>query len=282
MLENIDQEVKQMPHPEILDGTPNSRIVFTFNESLPIALTISWQWVLAKIGEALIERDARSVIKLLVADVDYARITNNAVEDIRSLVRQPVDENALREAAAHIDSVKELMSEYLHQPPNKPARLIYIINESSLILEQLKSLEVLGIGAFMVASGFHLALLQEQAKSDLTKWSSVKDRAIEYSDYAVRVSPKLIELSVGRIDKACQCTRWESSPEGVERITEYECRYFDGKDLNIFRDLSSDAVTACNKHRLQMFYNVTDSINRTAAQPVRSACKNWLELAASI
>ncbi len=248
MLENIDQEVKQMPHPEILE----------------------------------IARDASSVIKLLFADVDYVRITNNAVEDICSLVRQPVDENALREAAAHIDSVKELMSEYLHQPPLKPDRLIYVIKKSSLILEQLKSLEVVGIGAFMVASGFHLALLQEQAELELTEWSSVKDRAIEYSDYAVRVTPKLIKLSVGRIDKACQCTRCESSPERAERITEYECRYFDGKDLNIFRDLSSDAVTACNKHRLQMFYNVTDSINRTAAQPVRSACKNWLELAASI
>jgi hypothetical protein len=96
------------------------------------------------------------------------------------------------------------------------------------------------------------------------------------------VTPKLVELSVGRIDKECRCTKWESGSEGEERITEYECCYYDGKDLHIFRQISRDAEFECNKHRLQMFHSVTDRVNQTAVQPVRAASKKWQELAASI
>jgi hypothetical protein len=133
----------------------------------------------------------------------------------------------------------------------------------------------------MIASAFHLALLQEKAKVDLNEESSFKEKAIEYSSYALSVTPKLFNLSVGRIDKACQCTRWESEAGG-ERITEYECRYFDGKDIHILQDISPNVVTECNKHRLKMFYDVTDRANQIAAQPVRSAIKSWLKLAGRI
>lgn len=282
MSENLDEKVYQMPPTKFIEVTNNSRIAFTFNERMPIALTINWQWVLAKIGEALIAGSASEVIKLLCSDVDYVQLNNNAVEDIRSIVRQPIDENVLRETQAKIDLFKELMSEYLHNPQNNQPRLDYVINESSFVVKKLKSLEFVGVGAFMIASGFRLALLQEKAKSDPTQRSNVKDRAIEYSDYAASVTPKLFELSVGQIDKECRCTRWQSRPEREERITEYECRYFDGKNIHIFRELSPNAVNECNKHRLQMFQDVVDNVNQTAAKPVRSAIDKWRELAASI
>lgn len=282
MLEKLDEKVEKMPHPEFIEVSPNSRIAFTFKSSLPTALTINWQWVLAKICEALIAREARSVIKLLFSELEAVQINNNAVEDIRSIVRQPVDENALRETSAKINSLKELMGEYLHHPQNNKHRLDQVINESIFIVEKLKTLEVVGIGAFMIAEGLRLALLQEKAESDLTEWSSVKDRAISSSDYALSVTPKLFELTVGRIDKECRCIKWKSGTEGEEIITEYECRYSDGKDIHIFRETSPDAEFECNKHRLQMFQSVTDRVNQTAAQPVRAASKKWQELAASI
>lgn len=282
MSDNLDEKVERMPQPKFIEASSNSRIAFTFNQSLPIALTISWQWVLAKIGKALITGSAREVIKLLFSDLDYVQLNNNAIEDIRSIVRQPVDENVLRETQTKIDSFKDLLNEYMHHPQNNQPRLDYVINESSFLIEKLKSLEVVGVGAFMIASGLRLALLQEKAKTDLTEWISVKDRAIEYSDYAALVTPKLFELSVGRIDKECQCIKWESESERKERITEYECRSFDGKDIHIFRETSPNAVNECNKHRLQIFYSVADRVTQTAAQPVRAAISQWQELAASI
>lgn len=281
MLEELDEKVAQMPQPEVIKASPTSRIAFTSNE-MPLALTISWQWVLAAIGEALIDRDSRGVFKLLFCDLDYVKLNNNAVEDIRTIVRQPVDENALRAVQAQIDLVKELMCEYLHTPQTNQHQLNYIINESSFLVYYLKSLEVVGVGAFMIASGFRLALLQSKASSDLTEWSNVKNRAIEYSQYAQSVTPNLFKLSVGLIDKECRCTSGEFGSEPSEQITEYECRYSDGKDIHIFREISPDAITECNKHRLRMFKTVTDRVNQIAAKPVRSASKKWLELAASI
>jgi hypothetical protein len=276
MSEKLDEKVDKMPQPEFIEVSSNSRIAFTVNESLPIALTINWQWVLAKITEALIARDSLEAIKLLFLDGDYIKINNNAVEDIRRAVGQAVDENVLRETQAKINLFKELMSEYLHHPETNQPKLDYVVNESSLVVQLLKSLEIVGVGAFMIASGFRLALLQEKAKSDRKEWSNVKDRAIEYSQHAENVTPKLFELSVGRIDKECRCKKWKSGFE-----FSYECSYFDGKDLHIFRETNQNAANECNKHRLQMFYNVTNSVNQTIAQPVREASKKWLELAVS-
>ena len=254
----------------------------TVKESFPLALTISWQWVLAKISEALIAKNALDVLKLLFSELDYVQLNHNGVENIRSIVRQPVDENVLRETAAKIDSLKQLMSEYLHNPQINGLQLNYLIDESSFILQQLKSLDIVGVGAFMLASGFRLALLLEQAALDRTVWSQIKSTAIEDSDYAFSVTPKLFRLSVGQIDKVCQCTKWESAPELEESITQYECRYFDGKNIHIFLGSRSDAFFECNKHRLLMFQTVALKVNQDAAKPVRAAVKKWLELAASL
>ncbi len=279
-LQKLDELVDRMPIPEFIQVSPNSRISFTLNETCLSDLTISWQWALAKIGEALIARDARKIIQLLFVELDYAQIHKNALLDIYNIVRQPVDVYQPIATQAQIDSLKKLMIEYLHQSRNNQPSLDYLINESSLLLEQIKSLEVVGIGAFMIASGFHLALLQEQADSDRSKWIHVKYRAIEYGQYAARVTPKLFKLSVGQIEKKCNCT-CKSDPV-KNRITEYECGYFDGKNTHLFRDISPIVSTECNKNRLQMFQNVVISVNQTAVKPVRSAIKNWLKLAASI
>jgi len=134
----------------------------------------------------------------------------------------------------------------------------------------------------MLASGFRLVLLLQQAALDRTVWSQIKSTALEDSEYAFSVTPKLFRLSVGQIDKSCQCIRWSTVPEFEESKTQYECRYFDGKDIHLFRASSLDAGFECNKHRLLMLHTVADRVNQPAAKPVRSAIKTWRLLAASI
>ena len=270
-----------MPWPEIIDGSPNSVTAFTLYER-QIALTISWSWVLEKIGEALITRDTNSVIKLLFSDVNYVQLNQNALEDVRSIVRQSTNEVVLKRAQEKIESLKSLMREYLENTQNKQLQLDYIINESNFVVEQLKTLEAVGVGAFSIASGFHLALLIEKAKLDMKEWNNVKNKAIEYSDHVAQKTPTLYRLSVGLIDKSCQCTSYEFGVEQAERTIEYRCHYFDGKDIHLFRDISKKAANECNKHRLKMFYELTDKVNKTAVIPVRAAREKWLELVASI
>ena len=280
-MSELEKQVNKMPQPKIIEVSSNSRLAFTFNENMPLAVTINWQWVLAKINEALFARSTQEVIKLLFLDLDLVQIHNNALLDIQNIVRQTVKEKDIIEIQAKLDSFKELMTEYIQHSLTNKHRLDYVINESSFVVQKLKDLDVIGLGAFMIVAGFRLALLQEKAQSDIAEWSNVKNRAIEYSDYAMRVSPKLIKFSVGKIDKECRCTTYKSAMQG-EEITEYECRYFDGKDLHIFRDLSPNVVNECNKHRLQKFQNAVDSVNQIATQPVREASKKWQELAAGI
>ena len=277
MPESLDKLVEKMPRPEVIEIPMDAMTGFTCSERMPI-LTISWQSVLAKIGEFLIAGKSREVIKLLFAEMDYIQLNKNAVDDVYNIVRQPVSENAITEIQAKIYAFQELMIEYLNHPQANNLKLDYVMNESSVIIDKLKSLEVVGLGAFMIASGFRLALLQEKAKLDL-KWHDVKDKAIEYSEYATKTSPKIIKLSLGRIDKKCKCTKSGFESEGKKIETQYECHYFDGKDIHIFRQTSSNVGIECNRHRLEMFYRVTDNINQTAVQPVRKACKKWRELA---
>ena len=269
-----------MPLPEVIKVSTTQGALI--NESLPQGLTINWQWVLAKVSEALIARNSLGVLKLLFFELDYVQLHGNAIEDIRSLLRQPVDENVLREIETKLDSLKKLMGEYLKHPQNNVPLLNRLHSESSFVVQQLKSLDVVGVGAFMLASGFRLALLQLQAASDRTAWSQIKDKAIEDSNYAFKVTPKLFRLSIGRIDKSCQCIMWSSEPRQEESTTQYECRYFDGKDIHIFRASRAIAEFECNKHRLLMFSSVGERVNQTAALPVRTAVKKWQELAASV
>lgn len=75
---------------------------------------------------------------------------------------------------------------------------------------------------------------------------------------------------------------WSPASKFEQSSTQYECRYFDGKDVHLFRASSLDAGFECNKHRLLMFRTVVDRVNQTAARPVRLAIKKWRLLAASI
>lgn len=279
---DFEEKVKKMPLPKVIQVSSNSQLALTLNESSPLALTLSWQQILAKVSEALIARNADHVLKLLFLELDCIQLNRNAVNDICNLVRQPVDPYALRQIEAQLNFLKKLVIEYLKHPQTNVSLLNYLSNEFSFIFQQLKNLGVVGVGAFMLTSGIRLALLQVQAASDHTVWSRIKDRAIEDSDYGFNVTPQLFRLTVGQIDKACQCIQWSDADEFEQNITQYECRYFDGKDVHLFRASNLDAGFECNKHRLLMFHTVADRVNQTAAKPIRAAIKKWRLLAASI
>jgi hypothetical protein len=284
MLEELEEKVEKMPPPQLIQVPPKLGVALTLHESYPQGLTISWQWALAKISEALVARNAAEILKLLFAQLDYTQLTCNALEDVRSLVRQPVDENLLIKIKAKLHSVKKLMGEYLKQPQTHIPQSNDLLDELNYIIQHLQSLDVVGVGAFMLASGFYLALLQEQALLKEIEWSYVKKQAIKYSQYAASVTPKLFRLTVGQIDKTCYCIKWET--ERQARIMQYECHYFDGKDMHLFLattlETEVDAEIECNKHRLLMFQSVTDKVNQTAVKPVRAALKQWQKMATTL
>ena len=125
MLDKLDEYADKMPQPEFIELANNLINSFFVAEEVPF-ITISWQWVLEKTVEALIAKNASEIIKLLFL-VDYAQLNKNALNDVCSIVRQPIDENSLREIQVEIDGFKELIREYLLYPQNnRPIRKFYM------------------------------------------------------------------------------------------------------------------------------------------------------------
>lgn len=266
---NLEEKVDRMPLPDF--GVAESTI---FPEPLKIQpLTINWQFVLANISEALIKPKQSNLIYLLFAETDYLQLNRNAITDTCSMINQPCNVTVLGEIEAQIGLIKE----YISESKNRNLR-DRIINEYGILLEQLKKLETAGIAAFMLAASVKLLLLQEKA-SDCQEWVNIKNQVIEYINYAKSVNPQLFRLTVGQIDKTCKCRKYKSEHE---EITEYECRYFDGRNIHVFREFNHHVGYECNKHRLKMFQSVVETVNQTVSSPVRSALKKWQEFASQI
>lgn len=263
---NLEEKVYRMPLPDF--GVAESTI---FREQLKIqSLTINWQFVLAKLSEALIKPKQSNLIYILFAESDYLQLNRNAITDTCSIINQPCNVTVLGEIEAQIGLIKE----YITESKNGNLR-DSIINEYGILLNQLKKLETAGLGAFTLAANVQLLLLQEKA-TDRQEWVKIKNQVIEYINYAKSVNPQLFRLSVGQIDKTCNCRKYKSEHEDK---TEYECRYFDGRNIHVFREFNNNVGYECNKHRLKMFQSVVERVNQTVSSPVRSALKKWQEFA---
>lgn len=279
-LDALEERVYQMPIPDFVDVSHNSKSAFIFTQKAVNTLTINWQLLLNILSETLITKNSTQVLDILFLELDYIQLNKNTISDVCAITNQTCNANFLIEIDAKLNELKELMKEYINISENKPAQLDYLISEFSTLINLLKNLEVFGIGAFAIAATLRLLLLQQKAAFGSIDLSDVKNQAIEYINYTKSVTPRLFRLSVGRIDKNCKCTKCKSLEP--KESTDYECRYFDGKDIHVFRELSTKAGYECNKHRLEMFQTVVEKVNKTAAQPVRSASKKWQELADSL
>ena len=267
--EQLEYQVYKMPFPNFVEVAELDKN-FLVNELKIQNLTLNWQFVLAKLSQALTSRNYNLIDILFVQD--YLQLNRNAISDTCNIINQPCSLSIYRE----IEAETSLIKEYINGSKNSNLQIDYLINKNGNLIGKLKSLEVVGISSFMLSATMQLLLLQEKAKSDNTQWINVKNQAVEYINYAKSVNPKLYRLSVGQIDKTCKCIKYKSNDD--EKITKYECRYFDGRNIHVFRELSNKVGYECNKHRLEMFQTVVEKVNSTVVEPLRSTIKKWQEL----
>lgn len=275
---DVEDRVYQMPFPDFIEVSEQSKAVYLFGqENQARHAVITWQNLLEHASKALITGDGKELLWLLFFELDYVRLSRNAIIDVYAITKQEFDIKVLREIQFQIHSIQEIFKKYIQYPSeNSRTRLIRLIDEFDVLIEQIKSLEVVGIGAFALAASLQLLLLQEKARNS-TEWMKVRERAIDYSRYVQKVNPRLYRLTVGKIDKTCHCKTCKFIDE--EKPTEYECRYWDGKDVHVFRGSSKQVGYECNKHRLKMFHNVVETVNQSVSYPLRSAIKRWQEVA---
>ena len=272
---DLEEKVDRMRLPNFVEKSELSIIASFFECIAPGDLTANWQLILTKVGAFLIEQNARNNKKLfctMFLELDYTRINKNAISDVCNLTQEPFDRNKFIQIEANSNWIKELVIQYLNHQ-NEPAIIDDLINEFSVLINRIKDIEVIGIGAFTLAASLQLALIQEKAKTDTTQYLREKKLTSDYIEYVQRINPRLYRLSVGRIDKFCTCTKCK-----LEEVTEYECRYSDGKDIYVFRGHNEKVGYECNKHRLRMFQMVVKQVNQTVSQPVRATIKKWQEL----
>lgn len=275
----LEDRVYQMPFPDFVEVSEQSNAACIFEQqNCDRHAVISWQNLLEHVSKALITGESKDLLWLLFLELDYVRLNKNAIIDVYAITKQEFDIKSLRELDFQIHSIQELFKKYIQHPSeNSQTRLIRLINEFNVLIEQIKNLEVVGIGAFALAASLQLLLFQEKAQFNSTEWINLKNQAIDYYCYAQKVNPKLYRLTVGKIDKICHCTTCKFRDE--KKLTEYECRYFDGKDVHVFRGISNQVGYECNKHRLKMFQSVVETVNQTVSTPLRLAIKKWQEVA---
>lgn len=270
--EQLEYQVYKMPFPDFIEVAKLDKD-FLLNE-FQTKILLNWQFVLAKLGQALTSRN-HNLIDILIVQ-DYLQLNRNAINDTCKIINQPCSDSIYRE----IEAEASLIKEHINQSKNRNLQIDYLINKNGNLIGKLKSLDVVGISSFMLAASIQLLLLQEKAKSDNLEWINVKNQAVEYINYAKSVNPKLYRLSVGQIDKTCKCIKYKDNND--EKIVKYECRYFDGRNIHVFRELSNQVGYECNKHRLEMFQNVVEKVNSTVVEPLRSTIKKWQELVVQI
>jgi delta endotoxin, N-terminal domain len=282
--EHLEAEVNKMPLPNFASVTQNSLLTCFDERDANNSIVVTWQSVLAKTTAILAEPSGLSWLSLLFQEFDYQQITKNSINDISAIVRQPADLTAIAAIETQLEEL-QLCCRAFNQTHSSSIELslqediICVLNTS---IDRTKSLGVLGLGAFVLTANLHLLLLREKAKSEPHVWQDIKDNLNNYITYSKDTLPQIFRLSVGKIDKTCSCIKYSSSNSSSSAnsnfengIAEYECRYFDGKDIYIFRDRSERVGYECNKHRLKMFHDTVDRLMQTVVQPVRSTIKIW-------
>ncbi|NHC36519.1 hypothetical protein [Scytonema millei] len=284
----LEVEVSKMPPPEFADVTPSDRSTY-FGErssSEPHSnnvFAITWQSLLKKTTDALVEeqKDLKQ-LQFIFQELDYQQITNNTINDISTIVRQPADLGAIATLETQIELLKELLDNYFIQSFSSVANCCEITLQTDLddalkdLVQQAQSLGLLGLGAFTFAANLHLLLLHEKVKSLPQERQHLNCILNNYIAYAKNTIRLIFRLSVGKIDKACTCIKHYSN---FDENPEYECLYSDGKDIYIFRDRSEQAGYECNKHRLKKFHSTVDRVMQIIVQPLRSTIKAWEKLA---
>lgn len=278
--EHLEAEVSKMPLPNFADVTQNSQLACFDERDANNSIVVTWQAVLARTTAILAEQSSLNWRSLLFQALDYQQITKNSIYDISAIVRQPADLTAIAAIETQLEEL-QLCGRAFNQTQSSSVELslqediICVLNTS---INHIKSLGVLGLGAFVLAANLHLLLLREKAKSEPQVWQDIKDNLNNYITHSKNILPQIFKLSLGKIDKTCSCIKYipsNSNSNFEDGITEYECRYFDGKDIYIFRDRSERVGYECNKHRLKMFHDTVDRLMQTVVQPVRSTIKTW-------
>ena len=282
--EHLEAEASRMPTPDFASVTQNSQLPDFGDRDNRNSIIVTWQSILAKNTALLTEQSSLEQLRVVVRELDYQQITKNAINDVCTIVRQPAELRVMVAIEAQIARLQELLRQYFARPSSRLDTSLQadIIYATSTLVSYTKSLNISGLGAFVLTANLHLLLLQEKAKSELEEWKNLSDILNDYITHAKTTTPQLFRLSVGKIDKTCKCIKYTSQQSLEDDVTECECRYSDGENIYLFRDCSIRVGYECNKHRLKMFYSTVDVVLQTVAQPVRSTVKIWEKLANQI
>lgn len=283
--EHLEVEANKMPLPDFTNATRNDRANYfgdrTACELISTqVLAITWQSVLEKTTDALVEQSNLEQLQFIFQELDYQQIANNAINDISSIVRQPADLEAIATIETQIKQLNLLFNNYFRQSSVVKYCEISLYSDLNYLLEaaieRIQNLGLLGLGTFALLANLHLLLLQEQAKFNCKEWYKFNCNLNKYITYIKNTIPQVFKRSVGKIDKECTCIKYHLY---FDDELEYQCRYSDGKNIYIFGDRSKRAGYECNKHRLKMFHSTVDMIMQTVVYPLRSTVKIWQKLA---
>lgn len=287
--EHLEVEVNKIPLPDFENVTQSDRSTYYCGARTSSELSstnvsaITWQSVLEKSTAALVEQSDLEQLQFIFQELDYQQIIKNSIHDLSAIVSQPVALDAIAAIETQIEQLKELLNNYFLQSRSPVVTCCETSLQSDLtyalenFVNQTQSLGLIGLGAFTLAVNLYLLLLREKVKYAPQEWHSVNRIISDRIAYVKSTITLIFRLSVGKIDKACTCIKYNLN---LDETPEYECRYSDGKDIYVFRNRSERVGYECNKHRLKMFHSTVNRVLQIVVQPLRSTIKAWEKLVA--
>ncbi|MET0625060.1 MAG: hypothetical protein ABW250_19095 [Pyrinomonadaceae bacterium] len=212
-------------------------------------------------------------------------------EEFRKIVKQEIEENAIKLLVGEVGAVQAHMSAYAQHmlAGNRDAAqqdIAQAWNRSVLVTSKLLQFPVAGLGPFLTAGGLHLALLQERALSDQTvkdpnesSWAKIYvERAGAFISYAESQPDKIVSARAAQITPAALWRRTAHTPHGpIDRSV----WWWEDKAIGLRREYpvsrgccDPDPRSTAERTRAEHYANVINPLT-TSLKPVKDAARDW-------
>lgn len=265
--------------PEALVGAQPEEFAFSWATlGLDIAKSLLGA-IAGKIGSAIFER---------LFPPSVPPYFEQVYQEFRKIVRQEIEENAIRLLVGDVAAVQTHMSAYAQhrQRGNSDAAgqaLIEAWNRSVEVTSRLRvSFPVAGLGPFLTAGGLHLAIIQERALRDPevndpndSSWAKIYvETAGNFFSYVGNQPDKIVSDRAAQITPVGFTERWSHGPHGPFDRSFW---WFEDRGWPLRREMRrADRWTLwrAQDQRENQYWNVTLPLSQ-ALDPARETARHW-------
>jgi hypothetical protein len=209
-------------------------------------------------------------------------------QEFRKIVRQEIEENAIRLLVGEVAAVQTQMSVYANHRQagnHAPAQqaLIEAWNRSVLVTSKLRQFSVAGLGPFLTAGGLHLAIIQERALRDPevndpndSSWATTYvETASNFISYVGSQPDKIVSERAAHITPVAFAQRTRNVPPAGPVDASFW--WFEDRPWPLRREMPRNrrwTLQLAQDQRTNHYRLVIDPLTK-ALDPARETARHW-------